>query len=90
MTNPSYNLSETIEAAKQTIATTREEVRAYIPAVMQRLAITFGLPVLAALLEARRDSSHAKAMAKAAAAVAATRAESSALAAAAVAPATLE
>ncbi|MAU12481.1 MAG: hypothetical protein CL607_21850 [Anaerolineaceae bacterium] len=52
MTNPSYNLSETIEAAKQTIATTREEVRAYIPAVMQRLAITFGLPVLAALLVA--------------------------------------
>ena len=49
MTNP-HNLTETIEAAQHTITTTRDEVRTFIPALVRRLMLTFGPPLLVALL----------------------------------------
>ena len=52
MTNPPYGINEAYEAAERTIATTRDEVRRYIPEVVRRMMMTFGAPLLVAVLVA--------------------------------------
>jgi|GEM_PF-1452489 len=44
------DLNAAREAARTTIARTREQVRAYIPALTRRLGIVYGLPLLAAFI----------------------------------------
>jgi uncharacterized protein YacL len=44
------SLQAAIARANETIAHTRDDVRVYLPALMQRLGITFGVPIVAAML----------------------------------------
>ncbi|QPC83594.1 hypothetical protein G4Y79_04210 [Phototrophicus methaneseepsis] len=48
----SSNLDVVVRRAKKTIERTRDEVRAYLPSLVQRLGLTFGVPILVAFFVA--------------------------------------